>query len=89
MKLTLSAAAHSLAEEKARHLINAVATGTSGTVVATGSLAGSVMDWLPVIGVVFGMFVSCALFYKTYLEIKLRKIELARKGLRASDKEPL
>ena len=85
MKEIASIAAESIAREKTRHLVNGVATGTAGTITATGSIAGSVMEWLPVVGVLGGICVSAALFYKTYLEIKLTKIELAKEGRRNSD----
>ena len=82
MKEIASIAAESIAREKTRHLVNGAVTGTAGTMSATGTLAGNMMEWLPVVGVVAGICVSCALFYKTYLEIKLARIELAKKDRR-------
>lgn len=79
-------AGKSIAEEKTRHLVNAAATGTAATVTATGSVTGEIIGWLPTIGVFCGMCVSMALFYKTYLEIKLAKIEIAVKSRRKTDK---
>ena len=86
MKDVISVAAESIAREKTRHIVNAAATGTSGTVVATGSVLADVVGWLPTVGVLCGICVSLALFYKTYLEIKLAKIEISEKGRRSGDK---
>lgn len=85
MKEALSIAAQSIASEKQKHLANAAATGTAGTIGATGTLVGDIVGWLPTIGVILGIGVSCALFYKTYLEIKLAKVQLAKEGRRQSD----
>lgn len=85
MKEVIAIAAESIAKEKTRHLANAAATGTAGTIGATGTIVGDIVGWLPTVGVVFGICVSCALFYKTYLEIKLAKVKLAKEGRRESD----
>lgn len=58
----------SAVKEKERHVINAAATGTVAT---TGGMIDGVMSWLPVVAVFVGLCVSCAIFYKTYLEIRI------------------
>jgi hypothetical protein len=86
VKEAVSIAVESIVREKARHTVNAVVTGTAGTVGATGSVIGEMLGWLPHVAVFVGLCVSCALFYKTYLEIKLTKVKLAKEGRREADK---
>jgi predicted MFS family arabinose efflux permease len=86
VKEAVSIAVESIVREKARHVTNAVATGTAATAGATGSLIGEMLGWLPHVAVVAGLCVSCALFYKTYLEIRLTKVKLAKEGRREADK---
>ena len=82
MKQLLSLAAESIAREKLPHAANAIATGTAATVGTAGSIMGDMMGWLPQVGVMAGLAVSCMLFYKTYLEIKLARVQLAKEDRR-------
>jgi hypothetical protein len=86
MREMASVAAQSFVEEKTRHGINFVATGTAATAGATSSLLTDVLGWLPHVAVAAGLAVSCVLFVKTYKEIKLLNIKLAKEGRREADK---
>lgn len=84
MNEIVSVAVQSVAKEKIRHITNAGAGG--------GALALA-PEWLGIAGGVMALLVSCAIFYKTYQEIRinrlneqLAKIELAKKGARSADK---
>lgn len=85
MKEAVQIAVESIAKEKVRHTINAVATGTAATAGTATSIFGDILGWLPHIAVVAGLLASCALFYKTYLEIKLTKVLLSKEGRRDED----
>ena len=85
MKEALQIAAESIAKEKVRHTVNAVATGTAATTATATSFYGDALGYLPTVAVAAGLLVSCALFYKTYLEIKLTKVLLAKEGRRDED----
>lgn len=85
MKEIASVALESIVREKARHAVNAVATGTAATAGTAGSIFGEILGWLPHVAVIAGLLVSCALFYKTYLEIKLARITLAKEDRRDGD----
>ena len=86
MKEIGSIALESIVREKARHATNAVATGTAATAGTAGSIFGEILGWLPHVAVLAGLIVSCALFYKTYLEIRLARIQIANEGRREADK---
>jgi hypothetical protein len=70
----------SISEEKGKHLTAAGTSGTglavSGHAVAADSTIGHILDWMPHAAVLAGFALSCALLYKTYLEIRLAKREL-------------
>ena len=87
MREIASIAVESIVREKARHATNVLATGTAATAGTAGSIFGDILGWLPHIAVVAGLLVSCALFYKTYLEIRLARIQIANEGRREADKE--
>jgi hypothetical protein len=73
----------SITREKFRHLIGVTTAGTGTAVATKGSPANDgifeiAIHWLPHAAVFMGFAVSCALFYKTYLEIRRLKAEIAR-----------
>lgn len=77
-------AIESIAREKAKHLTGVGVSGTGATVVATNpieadTLLNSFLFWMPHVAIIAGFAVSCALFYKTYLEIKLAQAALKDK----------
>lgn len=73
MKELISAASLSLEVEKGKHVIAASTAAVSVTPPVM-----MVSQWLPLIGVGFGAIASAFVIYKTYLEIKIKKIELAK-----------
>lgn len=82
MNQILNIVVESFAQEKERHIINAATTGTAATVSATGTFLGDFLGFLPVAGMIAGPIVYCYLVYKTYLDIKLLKIKLAKEDRR-------
>lgn len=73
MKGITSAAALSLELEKGKHVI---AASTATVSITPPVIAFS--QWLPLAGVCLGGIASAFVIYKTYLEIRIKKIELAR-----------
>lgn len=69
----------SVAKEKLKHGANALGTGTAMTF-------SDLLGWLPHVAAVIGILVSCAIFYKTYLEIQLAKIRISNEGRREDDR---
>lgn len=67
-----SAAAISIEMEKGKHVIAA----STATVSITPPVV-SISEYLPIFGVLIGAVASAFVIYKTYLEIKIKKIELA------------
>lgn len=88
MKEILEIAKESIIQEKMRHAVGVATTGTGATVAATSPAPVNdgflidIISWLPHLAVFAGFAVSCALFYKTYIEIKLAKIQLAKEDRR-------
>ena len=71
----------SIAKEKTKHFAAIGASGTGATVAATSpveadNFLNAVLFWLPHSAVLAGFMLSCALLYKTYLEIKLARAAL-------------
>lgn len=84
MKIVLETVKESVLQEKAKHAVGVATSGTGATVAATTPAPASsglleMLVWLPHLAVFAGFAVSCALFYKTYIDIKLAKIELAKR----------
>ena len=68
----------SIAEEKAKHLI-AITTSGAGVTAAKippPDVFDTFIPWMSHAAVFAGFAVSCALFYKTYLDIKIAKRKL-------------
>lgn len=87
---TASLALRSIAQEKAKHATNAIATSGAVLVAPEVSTLGMVIEWAPY---VVGLLVSCAILYKTLLDIKLDKLkieserlEIAKNGRREADR---
>lgn len=72
MRDMTQAAAISLEVEKGKHVIAA----STATVSITPPVI-SISEYLPLFGVFIGAVASGFVIYKTYLEIKIKKIELA------------
>lgn len=79
----VSVAVQSIVQEKARHGVNATA-GIAGVGATTIT---AVPDWLGIACAVAALMVSCAIFYKTYLDIKLKKIQLAKVDRRSTQRQ--
>lgn len=76
--------AESVANDKAKHVANGVATAAAGTAGYFDTFLG----FLPHIAVFLGICVSVAIFYKTYLDIQLTKIRLAQEDRRDEGRTP-
>lgn len=73
MKDFTSAAALSLELEKGKHVVAA-----STAIVSTTPPVYAISSILPLVGVGIGAVASAFVIYKTYLEIRIKRIELAR-----------
>ena len=85
MNQIVSLAAESIAREKIPHALNVAAGATAATAGVTTGWFSDIAVWLPLVAVIASLMVSCALFYKTYLQIKIAKLQLAKA---AKNEEP-
>lgn len=77
MESLVSVAVQSVIQEPIKHATN-VTAGSAGVIAAP--------DWLGIsIGVV-SLITACAILYKTYLDIKLKRIQLAKEDRRSGQK---
>ena len=87
MRHLVSIAAESIAREKLPHAINAAATLSAAAAGATTSWFGTMLGWMPHVGVFFGLCVSCAIFYKTMLDIRSANLDIKEKEIRIAKED--
>ena len=85
MNEILSVAAQSVAEHPIYHVTNVTVSGATATVGAKAAAATAIMGWVAPVAAILGLCVTCAMFYKTYQDIRLNNIRLAKEGRRQSD----
>jgi hypothetical protein len=79
MESLVSVAVQSIIQEPIKHATN-VTAGSAGVIAAP--------DWLGIAIGVVSLITACAILYKTYLEIRLKKIQLAKVDRRQEQKKP-
>jgi len=77
MESLVSVASQSIYQMPVKHVGNAV-VGSTAVIVAP--------EWLGLACGVMALLASCAMFYKTYQEIKLNNIKLAKEDRRSKQK---
>jgi len=77
MENIASIAIQSVSQMPAKHVGNAV-VGSTAVIVAP--------EWLGLACGIMALLASCAMFYKTYQEIKLNNIKLAKEDRRSKQK---